>query len=134
MPLCDVTRWIKRTSRETWDSAWYHNRDAFLRRIKNDTQEWRDVPNSRDQKILTRLRIGHTRLTHGSRFGGNTAYCQGCGQILDVTHILVDCPARELLRAEHGVRGSILEVLANDRNAERGVIKLIRALGLYDAI
>lgn len=134
VPLCDVTRWIKRTSRETWDSAWYHNRDAFLRRIKNDTQEWRDVPNSRDQKILTRLRIGHTRLTHGSRFGGNTAYCQGCGQILDVTHILVDCPARELLRAEHGVRGSILEVLANDRNAERGVIKLIRALGLYDAI
>lgn len=46
-------------------------------------------------------------------------HCQGCGQILDVTQILVDCAVRT------GVDGLMREVLANDRNTEKTVTKLI---------
>lgn len=134
VPYCDATRWVKQTSRSVWNAEWFNNREAFLRRIKNTTEEWRDNPNPRDQKILTRLRIGHTRLTHGPRFRGDTAYCQSCDQMLDVNHLLVDCPARAQIRAECGVVGSVREVLFNDRSTEASVIKLIRALGYYDAI
>lgn len=92
------------------------------------------MPYPRDQKILTRLRIGHTRLTHGPRINGSKAYCQGCGADLDVNHLLVECPARAQLRAETGVIGTIREVLYNDRSTELSVLKYLRALDLYDKI
>ncbi|XP_065093119.1 uncharacterized protein LOC135713813 [Ochlerotatus camptorhynchus] len=134
VPYSDATRWVKQTSRYAWNVSWHNNRDAFLRRIKNTTQEWKDAPNSRDQKVLTRLRIGHTRLTHGPRFSGSVAYCQGCGAVLDVNHLLVECPARAQLREDMGVVGSIREVLFNDRSTEQTVLNFLRALDLYDMI
>lgn len=134
VPYSDATRWVKRTSRFAWSESWHNNRDAFLRRIKNNTQEWKDVPNPRDQKVLTRLRIGHTRLTHGSRFSGNVTHCQGCGVVLDVNHLLAECPARAQLREDMGVVGSIREVLYNDRSTELSVLKYLRAEGLYNLI
>lgn len=134
VPYSDVTRWVKQTSRCVWNVFWHNNRDTALRKIKNTTQAWKDVPNSRDQKVLTRLRIGHTRLTHGSRFSGNVAYCRGCGEALSVEHILVECPARVQLREDNGVVGSLREVLYNDRGTEMGVLKYLRVEGLYDSI
>lgn len=134
VPFSDATRWVKQTSRYAWDESWHNNRDSFLRRIKNTTHEWKDVPNPRDQKVLTRLRIGHTRLTHGPRFSGNVAYCQGCGTELDVSHLLAECPARAQLRADNGVVGTIREVLYNDRSTEQAVLKYLRADDLYDLI
>lgn len=80
------------------------------------------MSDSIDQEVLTRLRIGHTQLTYGSRCSGNTAYWQGCGQILDVTYILVQCPSSVELSTELDVIGSIGEVLPNDHNAEKAVI------------
>lgn len=136
VPLRDAARWAKRFSRQVWDTTWFYNRDAFLRRIKMDTQEWKDVPNSRDQRVLTRLRIGHTRLTHGPRFSRSTTNvtCPRCDWELDVTHLLVECPARAQLRSDMGVEGSIREVLFNDRGTEYSVLKYLRIDGLYDSI
>lgn len=39
------------------------------------------------------------------------------GQILDVAHILAECPARVEMRMELGVEGSVCEIIDNDRNA-----------------
>lgn len=134
IPYSDATRWVKQTSRYAWNESWHNNREAFLRRIKNVTYEWKDMPNPRDQKVLTRLRIGHTRLTHGPRFSGSVAYCQGCGAELDVNHLLAECPARAQLREDMGVVGTIREVLYNDRSTELAVLKYLRAADLYDTI
>ena len=42
--------------------------------------------------ILTRLRIGHTRVTHSFLMeNGNMPYCQDCLVPLSVLHILAEC-------------------------------------------
>lgn len=46
-------------------------------------------------------------------------HCQGCEQILDVIHILVECQAYADGRAKLGVEGTIRVVLSNDRNTDK---------------
>lgn len=67
-------------------------------------------------------------------YNDNKTYRQGCGQLLDVIHILVECTARAQLQAELKVGGSIREVLSNYRYAEKTALKLIKPLRLCDAI
>ena len=43
--------------------------------------------------ILARLRIGHTRLTHGHLMKNEPApLCQRCRVIVSVQHVLIECP------------------------------------------
>ncbi|GFR32166.1 uncharacterized protein TNCT_619721 [Trichonephila clavata] len=55
--------------------------------------------NRREQVIWTRLRLGHTRLTHRHLlFGEPPPYCEICNVSLSVKHILCDCPHSNHLR------------------------------------
>ena len=45
------------------------------------------------QSTLTRLRIGHTRLTHSYLMAGERPpYCNHCQVPLTVRHLLIECP------------------------------------------
>ena len=46
----------------------------------------------REEKVLARLRLGHTVLTHGHITRGELRpVCQTCGEDLSVEHIIVEC-------------------------------------------
>ena len=50
----------------------------------------------RKETALCRLRIGHTRLTHGFLMSRNPPpFCEDCIVPLTVRHILVECPSLE---------------------------------------
>ncbi|XP_055589179.1 uncharacterized protein LOC129741467 [Uranotaenia lowii] len=63
-PKDDALKWIKSKISEQHSRIWRRNRTNKLREIKSTTGKWIDVTNKKDQRILTRLRIGHTRMTH----------------------------------------------------------------------
>ena len=78
------------------------------------TQEWdySHIRNRRLQTLVTRLRIGHTRLTHGYLLSRDLQpYCDDCLVPLTVRHILVECPSlmdlrhRRLYRCRGGGNG-----------------------------
>lgn len=57
------------------------------------------VRDRRHQTVLVRLRIGHTRLTHGYLMSGNhQPFCDDCLVPLSVRHLLVECPSLVGLR------------------------------------
>merc|ERR1712030_64704 len=74
-----------------WDSA-----DRHLCAIKPKIAHWQSAfqANRRWETILCRLRIGHTRLTHGYHMSGAEApICEHCPgpPRLTVKHILITC-------------------------------------------
>ena len=57
------------------------------------------VRDRRHQTVLVRLRIGHTRLTHGYLMSGDhQPFCDDCLVPLSVRHLLVECPSLVGLR------------------------------------
>lgn len=64
LPGEDALRSVKEAIRRCWQNQWHGKRDVKLCEIKHDTFRWKDRDNAADQRALTRLRRGHTRLTH----------------------------------------------------------------------
>ena len=86
---------IKQRTADHWLSTWNEVTNNKLQSIKNCIKLW---PSSsqrirHDEVILTRLRIGHTRVTYSFLMeNGNMPYCQDCLVPLSVLHILAECP------------------------------------------
>ncbi|XP_065084337.1 uncharacterized protein LOC135706617 [Ochlerotatus camptorhynchus] len=67
VPLQDVKKLIKRTIRRAWDTEWRNNRTNHLWKNKATTGTWKNRPNLREQRVVSRLRTGHSRV------------CETCG-------------------------------------------------------
>ena len=71
--------------------------------------------NRRSENILTRLRIGHTRLTHKLILEScSPPVCDACHSQLTVGHILVDCPKFRAARLQYGLESNISDLLNDD--------------------
>ncbi|GBN65475.1 hypothetical protein AVEN_91608-1 [Araneus ventricosus] len=77
-----------------WQKKWNMETNNKLHVIKPVLSHWITKLNRRCDVVLTRLRIGHTRLTHKYLlFAESPPTCSHCGDILTVKHILTDCVA-----------------------------------------
>ena len=95
----DVIILINGVIRESWEKEWLNTRNNFLRLVKTTTTSWPSVVKNRDQKILTRVRIGHTRLTHSHLMERSSPpLCQFCGNDITIFHLLTECHGYTLLR------------------------------------
>jgi len=97
VPHRDYYPHIRKTIFDRWQQEWANTNPVNkLRSFRNNIDIW---PSSnqrvrRNEVILTRLRLGHTRLTHGHLMRGEPipAYCMNCLVPLTVSHFLVECP------------------------------------------
>ena len=92
----DMKTRIKRNSMLRWNNKW---RDTALNnklRFIKDTTSPFALSNFTDrqwERVVCRLRIGHTALTHGYLMdGGVQPTCEHCGALLTVLHMLYFCP------------------------------------------
>lgn len=134
VPRQDLLRWAQEKLRAAWNGEWVGYREIFLRRIKPTTTAGRDRRNQEEQRALTRLRIGHTRLTHGEIFKTGGKECTSCGIPLTVVHILLDCRRYAALRSKHQLDNNIGVVLSNDVNEEDKLLAFLRESGLYKEV
>ena len=90
--------------RAKWQQMWNNEPDTNkLKFIKPNVNFWgSSIQNKRQEEvILTRLRIGHTRLTHGHLMSTpheDVPRCVSCNTVLTVKHILSDCRLFSLAR------------------------------------
>ena len=130
VPANDRITWSKFVLTGVWERKWHQERDAKLRSVKPSTAAWPDRPLRREQRILTRLRIGHTRLTHGWLMAKEaTPICDSCGIRLSVKHLLIDCRKYENEREELNIESTLGEVLGFENEREERVLKFIRKIG-----
>ncbi|GFW07197.1 RNase H domain-containing protein [Trichonephila clavipes] len=84
-----IQHYIHHIWRETWDQQIINK----LHSIHPSTAHWAAVPVRRHDDRLTRLRIGHTRLTHRHLLlGESPPVCDFCQCELSLLHILIECP------------------------------------------
>ena len=102
-PYKDYYPIIKKSIKELWNNNWSNTVNNKLRRIKDTINLW---PSSshKSRKIevmLTRLRIGHTRITHRHLMEQRPIpYCMDCLVPLTVEHILIECPEYNTQRTQ----------------------------------
>ena len=91
-----------------------------------------------DEVILTRLRIGHTRMTHGYLMNTpdeDRPECDICNTDLTIAHIFTDCKKYERERIQHFGRRTMKEILEESDNfSMRKIANFLRKTNLYDTI
>ena len=95
---------IRECLRKRWRELWRTTTNNKLRGIKSDLACWENNthPNRKIEVVLARLRIGHTRLTHGWLMAGDASpLCEDCREPLTVAHVLVECAALTAKRVQH---------------------------------
>lgn len=128
---------------EKWQTEWSNIGRNKLRVIKPKIELW-NTSKHRDRKIqviMTRVRMGHSRLTHGHLLAGEEPpYCDGCLVPLTIGHILVECPdytrERRQCFGRDGVTRAlpIKNVLRDEDSAVDAVIKFLSMTHLIDQI
>lgn len=133
LPGEDALRFCKNRLRENWENEWRISNN-FLRIFKSSTTPWTDRKSPTEQRCLSRLRIGHTRLTHQHRFSKTSNMCDTCGEALTVRHILVDCRKYEIERQECNLDNSIEEILSYNKEREQKLVNFLRKSALLEKI
>jgi len=90
--FADIKNQIKELTKIKWQTHWLEQNNK-LRKIKNSIFSWPNfLKKRRERVIMNRLRIGHTRLTHGYLMSKDEKpICTTCGTELTVHHILTEC-------------------------------------------
>ncbi|XP_062542567.1 uncharacterized protein LOC134210539 [Armigeres subalbatus] len=129
VPADDAKRWIKQQVSNAWANEWHKERN-LCRMVKGSTLPGTDLPNRREQMVLSRLRTGHTNLTHNLGSGDFHHRCTTCQCRNTISHIINNCPEYEGARQANNI-GNAVEALNNNPINERLLINFLKDSKLY---
>ena len=104
IPYTDKKNKINIYIKTKWQKLWNEQDNNKLKNIHpNVGHEEREIlPERKLDTAFTRVRIGHTRLTHEHLLKGETApQCRTCGLQLTIKHILIECKKYERTRKKY---------------------------------
>ena len=97
LPFRDMFPIVKQRIQRQWQQSWENlqHTNSKMRLITSSSIPWHYAFMSRRwETALCRLRIGHTRLTHGYLMSADPqTFCMDCLVPLTVEHLLVECPS-----------------------------------------
>ena len=104
IPFNNFKPFINKYVCDKWQTLWDETPFNKLKEIEPIVNHHRLVPklSRREEIVLARLRIGHTRLTHSCLLKREERpYCIGCDTPFTVRHFLLDCADFERERRSH---------------------------------
>lgn len=131
----DLKTYLKQKILTQWQEYWSQNQSK-LNRVKNTTKPWTppEYLQRREQAILSRLRIGHTRYTSSYMLcGENQPNCDMCRTTITVDHILIECPKYENKRRELALPQNIELCLTNNFYIKK-CINFLKEINLFQEI
>lgn len=135
VPAIDAIMWTKNKINNQLQISWNENTVDNLALVKQNIGKWCDQKKKSDQRILTRCRIGHTRLTKCHLFQNkDPEICDSCNTPLDVKHILLECRKFDDIRNRIGINSNIAIALGNNKNEEEKMLKYLKDTGLYSLL
>ena len=98
-------------------------------------EEWESAHNScRQYEVkLSRIPIGHTRLTHGHLMLRNNLQPTCGNQSLRIKHCLQDCLQWTDSKKKHNIQGIIVTLLQKNCEVEK-MIRFLRVIGMFQEI
>lgn len=103
IPSQDLKPFLRRAINVNWQRTWDAEHENKLRIIKPNIGKCTfRFPNRLQEVLFSRLRLGHTFLTHGFLLRKEEPpSCRHCGDQLSIAHILITCPLYETHRRRH---------------------------------
>ena len=104
IPYTDLKPQINKFFLTKWQQRWNNNINNKLFQIKPTLGEWRPAfrKSRKEQVIISRLRIGHTSLTHSFILKqGQPRQCLTCQTPYSIKHVLVECGNLAITRERH---------------------------------
>ena len=135
IPHTDIKRSINVYTHSKWQNYWNKFPNNKLYKIMPKITKWKnDQKNNRKKDvILTRLRIGHTHLTHSYLLKGESQpQCIACQTPLTVKHLLAECIDFSHIREKY-YKEKNLEKIFEETNTEK-VLSYIEEIGFFHRI
>lgn len=108
---------------------------GHTQKVKGSLERWNDRDNRWEQRVLSRLRTGHTRLTHAHTISRvEPPNCVTCNTRLTAEHILINCVEYDDLRQHYQLPTSIRDVLCNDSDREEILLSFLKDARLFDQL
>eukprot|EP00102_Acyrthosiphon_pisum_P009837 XP_003248683.1 PREDICTED: uncharacterized protein LOC100573436 [Acyrthosiphon pisum] len=110
-----------------------HKTDDYFTR---DIYRWTNPKLTRkEETVLNRLRIGHTRITHGFLMAReDPPICQTCETALTVKHIIADCLRYNQERADHTISNHLNTALGPNQDKILDIINFTKQTKLFNCI
>ena len=131
----DLQKPIKSLSYNLWQAKW-NTSTSKLREVRPTVDRW---PEERQMKRghqvkLSRLRVGHTRLTHEHLMTRDPPpTCEDCNQLLTVKHIIIYCPKYQAARSSQRFPNDIGELLGWNCKVEK-LMEFLKEIDIYNRI
>lgn len=141
VPHCDmkpvIRNYIKKSWQERWASPLLPNNRKY-KKIRPDIKSYWSSSNNTIRGFetrLSRLRMGHTYLTHNFILKGqNPPVCDHCQAVVTVEHVLVDCQFYHRARRKFKLENkSIVEIL-NDETNVLNIMMFLKEINLFKLI
>lgn len=132
--LKDYKAAVRKHFRIKFEQSWsfIDPQENKLRKIKNKVGALTEINkmSRRESIAITRLRMGHTRLTHSYLFDERISQDCICGAINSVEHIFTDCPRFRRNRLKYEI-DSINVLASNDLKNYQKIIKFLKDTKLF---
>ena len=134
IPSSDFNPIIKNEIKKKWQTLWENTIDNKLHRIKPNLGKPNENTNCRkDQVVITRCRIGHTRITHSYLLQKeNKPICHSCNCPFTVEHFLSECPLFETSRRKLLNVPSLFGIFKN--LSPVNIISYLKEINIYNKI
>lgn len=123
----DLIALMKGLCVDKWQNIWSLQHTG-LRSIQTSVQRRLPFPEHRWQQVaITRLRIGHTKLTHGYLISKeNQPLCETCQTQLTVQHLLINCKKFNNQRTASKTPQVLQEALGEDGEMLKNTLQFLR--------
>jgi ribonuclease HI len=130
----DTRRKINQSILAKWNNEWEMVTNNKLKTIKPNITPWINFEflNRKESVIITRLRIGHSHLTHKYLLDKTPQPRCTCGSHLSIQHIFSDCIRTSGMRRRYNLSFSSLS--SNDVNVIKRILSFLTEARLFDRI
>lgn len=132
----DIITYIKRKTKTKWKDHWLSNPNSKLHDVRGNsvTPYKLDNINRKQQAAITRLRIGHSKITHSHIISRTPApTCDHCNTSLTVQHVIIQCPQHESWRKTYRIPKDLPAAL-NEGSNVTNLLQFIAKTPLYGQI
>jgi ribonuclease HI len=134
----DLKIYFRTVFKLRFQDIWDQQSNNKLKGIKPNIEPWESSKRSerREEVVLTRLRIGHTLLTHSFLFSIDKVppRCDICDEVLTVRHILLTCSRHRDSRRRLSLEGSISVVLGDNVKQIDKLFKFLKEIDIIKLI
>ncbi|XP_058837029.1 uncharacterized protein LOC131693322 [Topomyia yanbarensis] len=134
VPSQDIVRHFTQAIYNHFAQHWRTSR-GYLQKIKGTPAKWDNRDSWKEQRVLSRLRTGHTKISHEHTVANAPVpSCTTCGTRKSVEHLLINWIELQDLRAMHDLPLSIRDALSNDPVREEVMLNFLKDSELYELI